>query len=157
MKRPSSGSRNRREPLRRRCWSASASTNSRKLCRWGWPWPSCTTIARGQLDRAAGRMERYVGSTRLDETIAKRWASAATEVVRLHLPDPRIRGEWLQRADQILEAVEAIDHAYLSATSPRGFDQRLAQYGEALKATLAGQVSEVPKAVSEAYREWYRT
>jgi hypothetical protein len=108
--------------------------------------------AGSKLDRAAGRMERYVGSARLTETLAKRWSAAATEVVRLHLPDPKIRGEWLQRADQILEAVEAIDYAHLSPTSPRGFDQRLGQYGEALKAALAGRDSEVPALVRDTYR-----
>jgi hypothetical protein len=108
--------------------------------------------AGGRLDRAAGRMERYVGSARLEEAIAKRWSTAATEVVRLHLPDPKIRGEWLQRAEQILEAVEAIDHAHLSLTSPRGFDQRLDQYGAALKAAIAGRASEVPASVRDTYR-----
>lgn len=108
--------------------------------------------AGGMLDRAAGRMERYVGTARLTETVARKWSSAATEVVRLHLPDPRVRGEWLQRADQILEAVEAIEYAHLSSTSPRGFDQRLGQFGEALKAALSGRVTEVPATVHERYR-----
>lgn len=109
--------------------------------------------AAGKLDRAAGRMEKYVGSARLNETIARRWAAAATEVVRLHLPDPRVRADWLQRADQILEAVEAVDHAHLSITSPKGFEQRLGRYGELVKTALAAQVSEVPPAATEAYRE----
>ncbi|MGO8747039.1 MAG: BREX-2 system phosphatase PglZ [Thermoguttaceae bacterium] len=108
--------------------------------------------SRGKLDRAAGRMERYVGSARLTETVAKKWSSAATEVVRLHLPDPKLRSEWLQRADQILEAVEAIEHAYLSTTSSRGFDQRLGQYGEALKEALSGPITAVPPSVQESYR-----
>ena len=86
--------------------------------------------AGGRLDRAAGRMERYVGSARLEEAIAKRWSTAATEVVRLHLPDPKIRGEWLQRAEQILEAVEAIDHAQqLHATLGLSISLRLATFG----------------------------
>lgn len=109
--------------------------------------------AGGQLDKAAGRVEKFVGDAELTEPIAHRWYSAATEVVRLHLPDAKVRASWLQRADEILKVVQADEHAYLSRTSPAGFDQRLARYGLAVAATLSAKFSEAPEPVNEAYRE----
>ena len=109
--------------------------------------------AGGQLDKAAGRVEKYVEDVELTEQIAHRWHSAATDVVRLHLPDAKVRATWLQRADEILKAVQADEYAYLSRTSPTGFDQRLGRYGRALAATLSTNVSEVPQPVNEAFRD----
>ena len=108
--------------------------------------------AAGKLDKAAGRIEKYLGHAELNEQIAHQWHTAATEVARLHLPDAKIRSAWLQRADEILEAVQADEYAYLSRTSPGGFDQRLGRYGRALAAALDANVSEVPERVNEAFR-----
>ena len=108
--------------------------------------------AAGELDRAAGRIEKYVGETRLSEQVAQRWAAAADEVVRLHMPNARARATWLQRADEILEAVEGDSHAFLSSTSPRGFSQRLARYGQALSSVVDTHTTEVPEPVNEAFR-----
>lgn len=109
--------------------------------------------AAGKLDKAAGRIEKYVGDAELNERIAHRWHTAATDVVRLHLPDTKVRAAWLQRADEILEAVRADEYAYVSRTSPQGFAQRLSRYGRALTGALGTTVSEVPEQVNEAFRE----
>jgi len=109
--------------------------------------------AGGQLDKAAGRVEKYVGDAELTEQIARRWQAAATDVVRLHLPDAKVRAAWLQRADEILKTVQADEYAYLSRTSPEGFAQRLGRYGRALAAALSTKVSEVPDPVNEAFGE----
>ena len=107
----------------------------------------------GKLDKAAGRIEKYLGQAKLDELVAKRWQAAATEIARLHLPDVTIRSGWLRRADEILEAIEADQYAYLSGTSPHGFAQRLARYGQALVAALDNAGADVPEQVDVAYRQ----
>lgn len=96
--------------------------------------------------------ERHVGTGKLDEKVAAAWHKAATELIRLHLPDAKVRSEWLVRADEILAAVEGDHCAYLSRTSPLGFEQRLARYGKAISAALDNRVTEVPIAVNQAYR-----
>ncbi len=98
---------------------------------------------RGQLEKAAGKMEeRYLGRSAPDEATIERWNAAATEVIRLQITDPRLKGILLQRADEILKAVGAERHAYLSSTSPTGFAQRLARFGKSLS-----QILDTPAAV----------
>ena len=109
--------------------------------------------APGKLDKAAGRIEKYLGQAKLDELVARRWQAAATEIARLHLPNVTIRSGWLRRADEILEAIEADQYAYLSGTSPQGFAQRLARYGQALVAALDNAGVAVPEQVDVAYRQ----
>lgn len=50
------------------------------------------------------------------------------KVVRLQLNDVRVKQSLLQRADEILREVGADAFAYLSDTSPVGFDLRLADF-----------------------------
>ncbi len=109
--------------------------------------------AAGKLDKAAGRMEKYVGQAHLDEPVARQWQAAATEVVRLHVPDAKARGAWLQRADEILQAVEADDYAHLSPTSPLGYNQRLARFGKALADVVESSQPEIPQSLHQAYRD----
>jgi hypothetical protein len=93
--------------------------------------------AAGQLDKAAGKLEeRYLGGQTLDGGIIDRWHAAATEVVSLQLTDAQLKRRQLQRADDILREVQADAHAYLSRTSPLGFDQRLARFGTLLSAAV---------------------
>jgi hypothetical protein len=93
--------------------------------------------AAGRLERAAGKLEeRYLGNASPDEGTLSRWGAAATEVVRLQLTDPKQKRQQLQRADEMLGEVGAESFAYLSDTSPLGFDQRLATFGQQLRATL---------------------
>ena len=112
--------------------------------------------AAGKLDKAAGRMEKYVGQAHLDEPVARQWQAAATEVVRLHVPDAKARGAWLQRADEILQAVQADDYAHLSPTSPLGYNQRLARFGKALADVVESSQTEIPEAFHQAYRDVIR-
>jgi len=94
--------------------------------------------AAGRVDKAVGKMEeRFFGGTSPNENALARWSAAATEVVRLQLTEPKDRRTQLQRADEILNEVGAESFAYLSDTSPLGFDQRLAVFGERLSETLA--------------------
>lgn len=93
--------------------------------------------AAGQLEKAAGKMEeRFLGSQSPERAIIDGWHTAATEVVRTQLTDPRAKQQLLQRADEILGEVGAHSHAWLSDTSPLGFDQRLAAFGERLSEAL---------------------
>src|SRR5712691_4658476 len=89
--------------------------------------------AAGQLDKAAGKLEeRYLGGKTLDAGIIDRWHAAATEIVSLQLTDAQLKYRQLSRADEILREVQADTYAYLSRSSPRGFDQRLARFGSRL-------------------------
>src|SRR5207302_7717941 len=53
----------------------------------------------GRLDRAAGRMERFLGGTTPESVVVERWHAAATEVVRLLDSDPRVKSQILHQAD----------------------------------------------------------
>jgi hypothetical protein len=93
--------------------------------------------ATRQLDKAAGKLEeRYLGGKTLDGGIIDRWHAAATEVVSVQLTDAQLKHRQLQRADDILREVQADVYAYLSRTSPLGFDQRLARFGTLLSAAV---------------------
>lgn len=98
--------------------------------------------AAGRLDRAAGKMEeRYLGGLTPDGDVLDRWHTAATEVVRLQLTDAQRKHGQLKRADDILRAVQAEAYAYLSDTSPLGFDQRLARFGTLLSEAVQSESS----------------
>lgn len=88
----------------------------------------------GRLEKAVGKLEeRFLGGATPDAGLAQRWSAAATELVRaLRHSDPRAYRQILQRADDILREVGAESSAYLSNTSPLGFDQRLAAFGQQL-------------------------
>ncbi len=87
--------------------------------------------ARGKLEKAAGKMEeRFLGRSAPEEATVERWNAVAAEVIRLQITDPRSKGSLLQRADEILHEVGAEKFAYLSSTSPLGFGQRLARFGD---------------------------
>lgn len=91
----------------------------------------------GRLEKAIGRFEeRFLGGENHDPGTMGRWAATATEVVRLQLTDPKLRQQQVQRADEILAELQAEAFAYLSDTSPLGFDERLGQFGQRLSETL---------------------
>ena len=95
--------------------------------------------AKGKLDRAIGNFEgKYFEGHAPEYSIIERWSAAATEVVRLQLNDVRVKQSLLQRADEILREVGAETFAYLSDTSPIGFDLRLADFGKQLSKSIAG-------------------
>ena len=62
-------------------------------------------------------------------------------------------GAWLQRADEILQAVQADEYAHLSPTSPLGYNQRLARFGKALADVVDSSQTEIPEAFHQAYRD----
>lgn len=95
--------------------------------------------ANGKLDRAIGKLEgKYFEGHAPEYSIVERWSAAATEVVRLQLNDVRAKQLLLQRADEILRDVGAESFAYLSDTSPIGFDRRLADFGKELSLSIGG-------------------
>jgi hypothetical protein len=104
--------------------------------------------AAGRLDRAAGRLERFLGGPTPENGVVERWHAAATETVRLLDGDPRVRDQLLHRADQVLREVQAEDFAHRSDVLPRGFDQRLARLGD-----LLGQAVEAGADLGGALRE----
>ncbi len=109
--------------------------------------------AAGKLDRASGKLEeRFLGSDKPPEaTIVQRWSTAATEVVRaLRHTDMRVYRQTLQRADEILSEVQAEGFAWLGDTSPIGFDQRLARFGQCLTGVLASKAWNVLDKLVEA-------
>jgi hypothetical protein len=102
--------------------------------------------AAGKLERASGKLEeRFLGGSKPPEaTLVQRWSTAATEVVRaLRHTDARAYRQTLQRADEILTEVQAEGFAYLSDTSPIGFDQRLARFGQCLAGVLTNKAWDV--------------
>jgi PglZ domain-containing protein len=94
--------------------------------------------AKGKLEKAAGKLEeRYLGGDSPEPAVIDRWAASSTEVVRLQLNDTRLKQQLLQRTDEILREVGAESHAFLSDTSPLGFDLRLAEFGKRLLESLS--------------------
>jgi hypothetical protein len=104
--------------------------------------------AGGRLDRAAGRLERFLGGPTPENGVVERCHAAATEAVRLLDGDPRAQGLLLHRAGEILREVQAEEFAHLSDVLPRGFDQRLARLGD-----LLGQAVEAGADLDVALRE----
>lgn len=94
--------------------------------------------ARGKIDKAIGKMEeRYYGGETPTQAILNRWHEAAKELVRGQMLDAKEKRGLLIRADAILNEVGAEEFAYVCDTSPLGFDQRLARFGEQLSSALA--------------------
>ena len=107
--------------------------------------------AAGQLEKATGKMEeRYLGGHSPQQAIIATWNAAATDVVRLGLSDSRLKQHFLTRADEILREVGADSHAWLSDTSPIGFDMRLADFGTRLSEVLNSRTIEMTAPLSEA-------
>jgi hypothetical protein len=100
----------------------------------------------GKLEKSAGKVEeRFLGGVSPDNRIVERWSAAATEAIRLQITDSRIKRMLLERADDILKEIGAEQYAYLSATSPLGFDQRLAEFGRILSSSIeAGRYDTSP-------------
>jgi hypothetical protein len=103
--------------------------------------------ANGRLDRAAGRLERFLGVTTPDPALVERWHAAAAEAVRLLDSDTRARNQLLHRADEVLREVQADEFAYLGDILPRGFDQRLARLGSLLIQAAEGGPSRATQLV----------
>ena len=104
------------------------------------------SAAASKLERASGKLEeRFLASNKPpDTTVVQRWSTSAIEVVRgLRHTDLRAYRQTLQRADEILNEVQAESFAYLSDTSPIGFDQRLARFGQCLAGVVTNKAWDV--------------
>ncbi len=94
-------------------------------------------VGSADLDRAAVRLEKYVGGRTLDGALGRQWASAARRVLdRLDMPE---QSRAFEDASGILEAVRAEEHAGLSAVLPSGYDRRMERLGAALADALDGR------------------
>lgn len=108
--------------------------------------------ANGRLDRAAGRLERYLGGPTPEPGLVERWHAAATDAVRLLERDTRARNHLLHRAEEVLREVQAEEFAHLSDVLPLGFEQRLDRLGRLLGRGLeagvpAGELTEARESV----------
>jgi hypothetical protein len=104
--------------------------------------------AAGRLDRAAGRLERFLGGPTPEPAVLERWHAASVEAIRLLDSDPRGKAQLLHRADEVLHEVQAEEFAHLSEVLLRGFDQRLARLGD-----LLGEAVEGGASLGEALRD----
>jgi hypothetical protein len=93
---------------------------------------------QAELAAAAVRLERYTGDRRIAPLQGRRWADAATWLLR-SLPDEAARLS-IERADALLRELHLGGYAALSDVLPSGFEARLALFGQVLE-TLLGQPS----------------
>jgi hypothetical protein len=109
--------------------------------------------AGGRLDRAAGRLERFLGGATPEAEVLDRWHAAATEAIRLLDSDRRAKGQLLDRAEEILREVQAESFAHFSDVLPLGFDQRLARLGGLLGEPSQAEALEAVRKHDQARRE----
>ena len=102
-----------------------------------------------ELDKAAGRLEGYVGTTNLPTEIAKRWRDAAATAAA-KLPKPTLR-RCLDEAEVIIGNIGATSHAWRSSELESGFEQRLSRLGQA----LAGHVDARATTISDELQSVY--
>jgi len=95
------------------------------------------------LDKAAGRLESYVGTTNLPTELARRWRDAASVAVG-QLSKPTLRRS-LDEAETILENIGAPNHAWRSGVLESGFEQRLSRLGLALAAHVDSRATAIPE------------
>lgn len=80
-----------------------------------------------ELDKAAGRLEAWVGSSNVAVETARRWRDASSVCIG-SLPKPVLRN-CLDEAESIVSHVGAAPHAWRSNELESGFEQRLARFG----------------------------
>ena len=102
-----------------------------------------------ELDKAAGRLEAYVGTTNLPTEIAKRWRDAAATAV-VQLPKPTLR-RCLEEAESIIESIGATNHTWLSNELESGFEQRLSRLGQALTAHVGARATTISEELQNVY------
>lgn len=114
--------------------------------------------AIGKLEKATGKLEeRFLGGKSPEAEHMQRWSAAATEVVRsLRHTEAKTYRQTIQRADEILKEIQADGMAYLSDTSPLGFDQRLARVGESLADVLERGSWDIPDGLYDARKQVVR-
>ena len=101
-----------------------------------------------ELAAAAVRLERFTGERRVPADQGRRWADAASWVVRN--ADRKDIAPYLERADGLLRELHVESHAGLSDVLPSGFDARLVQVAEALTLFLDDARSRAVEQVERA-------
>jgi hypothetical protein len=102
-----------------------------------------------EADKAAGRLEAYVGTTNLPNEIAKRWRDAAATSAA-QLPKLALR-RCLDEAEIILENIGATNHAWRSGELESGFEQRLSRLGQTLAAHVDARATSISKELEFIY------
>ena len=103
-----------------------------------------------ELDKAAGRLEAYIGTPNVPVDLAKRWRDAAA-VAAEHLAKPTLR-RCLDEAETIVQTLGAEGHAWRSSALDSGFEQRLSRLALALEAHVASRPSRMPEELQALYR-----
>lgn len=100
--------------------------------------------ARGQLERAAGRLERYFGGPAPPDALLDRWIRTATEVAERLAGDARQLDPLVMQADTILTDVQATEFAELSDVSAIGFTRRWERVAAALEEAIQQPADSLP-------------
>jgi hypothetical protein len=102
-----------------------------------------------ELDKAAGRLESYVGIPNLPVEDALRWRDAAAAAANFlaHSAYRRCHDE----AETILENIGATAHAWRSEHLESGFEQRLSRFGHALTAQLDAKATAISDELQSLY------
>ena len=100
------------------------------------------TVGR-ELDKSAGRLEAYVGTTNLPTDIARRWRDAAP-IAAHQIPKPVLR-RCLDEAEVILDAIGAMKDAWRSDELESGFEQRMSGLGQGLGSHVDSRATAIPE------------
>jgi hypothetical protein len=90
---------------------------------------------QSELAAASVRLERYTGDRRISPQHGRRWAEAATWLMRSLTADET--RPYVERAEGLLRELHLVGYAGLSDVLPSGFEARLAKFGTAIQALLA--------------------
>lgn len=101
------------------------------------------------LDKAAGRLEAYIGATNLPAELARRWCDAASVAV-VQLPQPA-RRRCLDEAETLIENIGAASHTWRSSELESGFEQRLSHFGQALRSHVDSRATGIPEELQNLY------
>lgn len=101
------------------------------------------------LDKAAGRLEAFMGTTYLPTDFAHRWRDAAIAAASLLKRETHRR--CLEQAEIILDNIGAAPHAWRSDALESGFEQRLSKLGQALKAHIDSRATMISEELQNIY------
>lgn len=101
------------------------------------------------LDKAAGRLEVYIGANNLPPELARRWRDAASAAAG-QLPKATLR-RCLDEAEIIIENIGAQSHVWRSSELESGFDQRLSRFGLALTAHVDSRATAISGELQDLY------
>lgn len=98
--------------------------------------------AAGDVDlaRASVRLDSYANGQTIAPEVGRQWATASARIIGnlLERQGPHAVTPWLQRADAVLDTVQARPFAHLSDVLISGFTARLERYGHRLSQALDG-------------------